>query len=423
MEKKREIFSQDELTFLEEPGPKEIECPMCLQVMINDPHLVSCCGHHFCGTCIRRVMDSNGACPYCKRKCYQSVLNKELLRFINGLKVNCTNKGCEWKGELKDLPAHLNKGKREGQCQYEEVTCCLNRCEIKKQRQYLEKHEKDDCVQRSYECEYCLHKDTYQYIVKEHYLYCTQYPVFCPNECGLQEIPRCNLQAHVTEECPLQSVECEFKWAGCQYTPLRKDIQQHNNDSQLEHMSLLAEECRELKRENEYLQRENAELEQMNEKLRKNCQHLQKANAEFAPSHAYLKQKLSQIHYKMISSGNKKSQPCSTQTILPVRIVGECRMLNFYSEYCGYCLSVTSEQMFASGYAVSFVVYKGRFDVCLPKVSNVAVKIDGVVRTLDKENCNSHVVRVVDECSEGQIVEEFTFLLHQFEELEVINVS
>ena len=63
--------------------------------------------------------------------------NKDRLCFINGLKVNCTNKGCEWKGELKDLSVHLNKGKREGQCQYEVVTCVHSGCEIKNQRQYL----------------------------------------------------------------------------------------------------------------------------------------------------------------------------------------------------------------------------------------------------------------------------------------------
>ena len=127
-------FTKDDLTFLEEP-PKEIEieCPICLQVMLNDPHLVSCCGHHFCGNCIKRVKDCNGACPYCKEKEYQTMPNKDRLRIINGLKVNCTNKGCEWKGELKNLSVHLNKGKREGQCQYEVVTCVHSDCEIKKQ--------------------------------------------------------------------------------------------------------------------------------------------------------------------------------------------------------------------------------------------------------------------------------------------------
>ena len=82
-------FSQDELTFLEEPPKQiEIECPICLQVMLNDPHLVSCCGHHFCRTCVK---DSNGACPYCNEKEYQTMPDKEHLCIINGLKVNCTN--------------------------------------------------------------------------------------------------------------------------------------------------------------------------------------------------------------------------------------------------------------------------------------------------------------------------------------------
>ena len=268
-------FSQDELTFLEEP-PKEIEieCPICLQVMLNDPHLVSCCGHHFCGTCIKRVMDSNGACPYCKEKEYQAVSDKGHLRFINGLKVNCTNNGCGWKGELKDFPVHLKKGKREGQCQYEEVTCVHSGCEIKKQRQYLVKHEKNECNQRIVLCYYCNYKDTYQFIIDKHFPQCTQYPVLCPNRCGLQEIPRCNIPAHVTEECPLQSVECEFKWAGCQYTPLRKDLQQHNNDSQLKHMSLLAKECGELKKENKELKETSIEFKE----LQRDVQKLKKEN-------------------------------------------------------------------------------------------------------------------------------------------------
>ena len=71
--------------------PKEIEteCPICLQVIL--PHLVSCCGHYFCGTCIKRIKDSNGACPYCKEKEYQT---NDCLCFI------IMEKGCEWKGEL-----------------------------------------------------------------------------------------------------------------------------------------------------------------------------------------------------------------------------------------------------------------------------------------------------------------------------------
>ena len=115
--------------------------------------IVSCCRHHFCGTCIKKVKDSNGACPYCIEK--ETVPNENCLLIINGLKVNCTNKGCEWKGELKDLLVHLNKRKREGQRQYEVVTCVHSDCEIKKQGQYLVKHEKEECPQQPYERRYC----------------------------------------------------------------------------------------------------------------------------------------------------------------------------------------------------------------------------------------------------------------------------
>ena len=78
----------------------------------------------------------------------------------------------------------------------------------------------------------------------------------------------------LSEECPLQSVECEFKWAGCQYTPLHKDLQQHN-DNQLKHMSLLAEECRDktekLNHICEQLRNENQELRDEYQEFKKYC--------------------------------------------------------------------------------------------------------------------------------------------------------
>uniref|UniRef100_A0A1X7SL45 RING-type domain-containing protein n=1 Tax=Amphimedon queenslandica TaxID=400682 RepID=A0A1X7SL45_AMPQE len=118
-------FSKEEVSFVEDlPKHVEIECPVCLNIL-TDPHLVSCCGHNFCGSCIERVKASNGSCPMCKEKEYIVVVNKERFRIINGLEVYCSNKekGCEWKGELKNMSTHLNKEKREGECQYEEVKC------------------------------------------------------------------------------------------------------------------------------------------------------------------------------------------------------------------------------------------------------------------------------------------------------------
>ena len=416
-------FCKDELTFLEEP-PKEIEieCPICLQVMLNDPHLVSCCGHHFCGTCIKRVKDSNGACPYCKEKKYLTVSDKGCLRFINGLKVNCTNKGCEWKGELKDLPAHLNKGKREGQCQYEEVTCPLNGCGIKKQRQYLEKHERYECRQRPYRCKHCQYRGRYHFIVTEHYPQCTQYPVPCPSECGLQAIPRCNIQTHLTEECPLQSVECEFKWAGCQYTPLRKDLQQHNNDSQLKHMSLLAKECGELKKECRELKKANITLSNECSQTKKENQEVKKAMSsiehkcdDLKRENEESKQKMIHIHHTVVGD---------TYPILPVDVPLNSEQLHFYSEPFGHHMSIRrTVSLLIDRYIwkeAFFTVYKGKF--LQPKVTKVVVKLDGITTTLTTSSgCYGYREYQVD--AKGNAVQLFSFELPIDANIVIISVS
>ena len=407
-------FTKDELIFLEEP-PKEIEieCPICLQVMLNDPHLVSCCGHHFCGTCIKRVKDINGACPYCKRTLYQAVSDKGRLRIINGLKVNCTNKGCEWKGELKDLSAHLNKGKREGRCQYEEVTCPLNGCEIKKQRQYLEKHERYECRQRPYRCQHCQYRGRYHFIVTEHYPQCTKYPVLCPNKCGLQIIPRGNLQTHLAEECPLQSVECDFKWAGCQYTPLRKHIQLHNDESQLEHMSLLAKECRELKKANLTLSNECSQTKKENEEVTYKMTSIENECAELKKENHKLTQKILRVHHTVVGD---------TYPIPPVHVPLDSEEFHFYSDICGHHMTASVSVWGILKEAV-FTVYKGKFQQ--PKVTKVVIKLDGASTTTltTSSNCCNYHEYTDDDVEKSHIAQEFSFLLSNFSNLEIISVS
>ena len=73
-------FTKGELTFVKElPEHVEIECPICFLVMLEDPHLTSCCGHHFCGTCIKTVKDTNGVCPYCNKMSFDTLSDKNLL--------------------------------------------------------------------------------------------------------------------------------------------------------------------------------------------------------------------------------------------------------------------------------------------------------------------------------------------------------
>ena len=252
-------FSKDELYFVNKlPEQVEIECPVCLNILAN-PHLVSCCGHNFCEDCIERVKASNGPCPMCKERSFQAMVNKERLRIINGLQVYCPNKrrGCQWKGELKNLSTHLNKGKREGECQYEEATCRY-KCREIAQRQQLKHHEDKECLQRPFECQYCKLKGTYHSITEEHYKNCSKYPVLCPNKCTSTQMLRGSVTDHVNKECPLQPVDCVFSWAGCKERPLRKDIELHTTDTK--HMMLLAVACGELKKEIKEVKNENEKL-------------------------------------------------------------------------------------------------------------------------------------------------------------------
>ena len=203
-------FSKEELSFVEDlPKHVEIECPVCLNIL-TDPHIVSCCGHNFCGSCIETVKASNGSCPMCKEEEYQVVINKERLRIINGLEVYCSNKekGCQWKGELNNMSIHLNKEKREGECQYESVKCRYKKCQERKQRRYLKYHEDNECPHRPFRCQYCWKDGTYLSITKDHYADCADYPIQCPNKCTLNTMPRHILFAHINSQCPLQPVDC-----------------------------------------------------------------------------------------------------------------------------------------------------------------------------------------------------------------------
>ena len=337
-------FSKEELSFVKElPEHVEIECPVCLNIL-TDPHLVSCCGHNFCGSCIERVKASNGSCPMCKEEKYQAIPDKKCSRIINGLEVYCSNKkkGCQWKGELKNMCTHLNKEKREGECQYEEIKCQYEKCQERKQRRYLGDHEDKDCPQHPFQCEYCGKEGTFLSITKDHYEECSQYPVTCPNKCVSTNMPRGSLTAHVNRECPLEPVDCVFSWAGCNDKPLRKDVHVHTADTK--HMTLLAVACGQLKKENE----------QIKEEMKEEIEKLRKENT------------------------NLKYCVCYTiadYPLLPINIREKCEAVHFYTSACGRHMSVRAMEGFRStNFPTIFVLlafHEGKFDIFDPKLHKI----------------------------------------------------
>lgn len=169
---------------------------------------------------------------------------------MTGLQIYCINKEkhCQWKGDLIYLSTHLSKGNREGECQLEEVKCRYEKCQETMQRCVLDSHEKNECPHRAYQCQYCMIMGEHLFITTEHYEVCTEYPVSCPNLCRNDvKFPRSSIDSHLSNDCPLQPVECPFSWAGCTNKPLLEDRDLHA--THFNHESLLAVTCGQLKRQ------------------------------------------------------------------------------------------------------------------------------------------------------------------------------
>ena len=112
---------------------------------------------------------------------------------------------------------------------------------------------------RPYTCEHCGDKDSFSYITEIHYSRCHQYPVYCPNDCKREKIPRYQLEDHLDTSCSLQIVECEFSWAGCK-VKRRWELPRHCSENLQKQFSFIAKACKKLKRENWLLKKENAKI-------------------------------------------------------------------------------------------------------------------------------------------------------------------
>ena len=235
--------------FLDKPSIlKEFECPLCLFVT-REPSLTSCCGQHFCQSCINRITTDRKPCPFCKEKTFTAMLDKKQKRKVLELKVSCTMKerGCAWTGELGDLAAHTDSDVQNSRgCQYVDIIC-PNKCNESIHRRYLPAHLLNHCSNRRFVCRYCNYKDTFANIRAEHYPKCPKYPLPCPNECDIVKVQRSLMSEHL-KECPKQLVECEFTYAGCSKV-CRQDLEKHTEQSTQSHLSMVSSKLQELGKE------------------------------------------------------------------------------------------------------------------------------------------------------------------------------
>ena len=261
--------------------PKDLECPVCMLVL-RDPHLISCCGNHFCRNCISRVRLEGRNCPICNLPGFSVLLDKGLQRSIRELQIFCVNKdrGCTWVGALSKLQDHTTPTEREKHgCKFEVVECSQG-CGEKYQRRFIREHLKKACICRRYMCNHCDYESFYEDVRRNHWPVCPNYPVACPNECEVGTLARSELEKHLMEVCPLEDIECEFSYAGCKTKIKRKDMTTHMNDSGLKHLSQLSavslsllqnvhrkeEQISQLKRENQVLKQKFGTLKTTYEK-------------------------------------------------------------------------------------------------------------------------------------------------------------
>ncbi len=251
--------------FMDPPAKlKKFECPLCLLVT-REPNLTSCCGQHFCQSCINRIITDRKPCPFCKELSFTTLLDKKQQRKILQLKVNCSMKlrGCSWTGELRELDPHTDTG--NGNCQFVDVTC-PNKCGETHQRCLMGSHISETCLKRPFTCKYCKFRSTYEVVCK-HYDQCTKFPLPCPNKCEVESVERGKMTEHLSE-CPLQLVDCEFAHAGCSEKVQRNNLKQHMKDSVQQHLLCVftasQSEIKELENRVEEVRREkNQQLEEV----------------------------------------------------------------------------------------------------------------------------------------------------------------
>lgn len=232
------------------------ECAICLLVL-REPHLISCCGHNFCRSCVDQIIKNKKPCPLCQQCAFTTLHNKGLERSLKELVVTCENSrlSCDWRGELGKLDTHLSET-----CPCVKLRCHYANCNFVAKRRDMASHE-TTCKFRPYRCEHCTtYANTFDDVVNTHWPTCPKYPVPCPSKCDAV-IERQHLQRHKDDECPLVFVPCEFSYAGCRVNAPRKDIQAHLRADSLLHLSMVSKLNSQLMHDNRNLLDKVAALE------------------------------------------------------------------------------------------------------------------------------------------------------------------
>lgn len=231
MEEDEPRIGGHDFVFVDELSPGQT-CSICLLAMRSPVQTV--CGHRFCESCLLETFREgrDQVCPQDRTPIpdggfFQDVAWK---RDILSLRVKCkrSDRECDWTGQLRHYEEHFNL------CEYEDVTC--GDCYNEMQRRLLHNHTTSECRHRIVQCEYC--QEEFEFREKEYHKdnLCTRFPLDCPQECGVQEIPREEVESHVRDDCAMTMVLCPYEGAGCTFLDKRSQLNDHLEASSEEHL-------------------------------------------------------------------------------------------------------------------------------------------------------------------------------------------
>ena len=252
----------EDIPFVHRPS-EDHYCPICTK-LLRCAYQTRCCGHLLCRDCSGQLQATPKVrCPFCQESGLDTVEDKHFTRVVRNLRVHCYHHqaGCGWEGELRDLTSHVSVTKNT--CDYVFVKCVYG-CSEDVRRRELQLHKRECCPKRPMTCEHCSYHNTYDIVVKKHYPICEQFPVLCPNHCGLTSEPapkvttlamrhtvrrarkfeppkfkRKALELHLQTVCPEEEIECKYSIAGCPVKLVRKQMSSHLQEAMETHVELL----------------------------------------------------------------------------------------------------------------------------------------------------------------------------------------
>ena len=100
----------------------------------------------------------------------------------------------------------------------------------------LEKHINEECSRRQYECPHCHESGEYQERITKHLKKCPMVEIPCLKRRCKTHLLRRDLSKH-RKECQFEKVHCKFSTVGCTKEVERKDLAEHEGDTQ-QHLRL-----------------------------------------------------------------------------------------------------------------------------------------------------------------------------------------